>query len=324
MTEIYSKYLFALFTNYWEYFLINYACKIDLFDQIEQQKLQKFDLIKTNNINENIADDFFGFLEYKKLIYFNNSYVLNTEFGKILTEKHEKSLKYSCLLWSDEHLSAWRKLDYTFKTAKPAFEKYYKQNYFDFLSENPQKLLIYQKAMAEYALRDYKNICSVIDFSKHKTIMDIGGGIGVLIKIIAQKTHRKCYLFEKKEVINLVKDNTGFKKIVGDFFENIPKIAQALVLSRIIHDWNNKKASLILKNVYNAIPQNGNLYIIENFKDKIADKAFLLNINMKIMTGGYEREQKQYFDLLFNNGFYVEYTQKLNDFQYVICAKKMN
>jgi C-methyltransferase len=51
-----------------------------------------------------------------------------------------KSLKYACMNWSGEHLTAWQNLDFSIKTGNSSFEEIYKKPFFDFLNDNPEKL----------------------------------------------------------------------------------------------------------------------------------------------------------------------------------------
>lgn len=50
------------------------------------------------------------------------------------------------------------------------------------------------------------------------------------------------------------------KKISGSFFDKIPSQSEVIILSRVLHDWNNEKAGIILKNCYDALPIGGTIY----------------------------------------------------------------
>ena len=154
------------------------------------------------NYDKKILELILTVLQQNELILIKNSIIYLTEKGKIFTENHPKSLKYSCILWAEEHLTTWQNLDYTLHSGKPAFKHIFGISHFDFLANNPEKLRIYHKAMTEYARDDYKDICKLIDFSKFNTVLDIGGSLGELLKII-KKYHKskKLILFDKPEVV---------------------------------------------------------------------------------------------------------------------------
>jgi C-methyltransferase len=73
------------------------------------------------------------------------------------------------------------------KDRKSSFEAIYNKPFFDFLNENPEKFYAYHKAMYQYAKDDYKTLPDVIDFSKHKSVMDVGGGYGAVLENIKIK-----------------------------------------------------------------------------------------------------------------------------------------
>jgi len=177
--------------------------------------------------------------------------------------------------------------------------------------------------MNEYARDDYENICEIIDFSNHKNITDVGGGLGALINIISKKNPAiKCNLFDKPEVIELI-ENKKINTIKGDFFNKIPTGSDSLILSRIVHDWYDEKALQILKNANQALEKTGFLYLIENMVNKIENKASLLSLNMLIMTKSYERTMTEYEFLLKKSGFNVIKIYKINKLQYCLKCEKL-
>jgi hypothetical protein len=110
--------------------------------------------------------------------------------------------------------------------------------------------------------------------------------------------------------------------ISGDFFGEIPIQAEAIILSRVLHDWNDAKAKIILRNCFNALPDNGSLYVIENCSDKINVDLSLLSLNMAAMCESYERTSLQYISLCENAGFLFESDTRINDLQTVLILKK--
>ncbi len=166
------------FTEYWHFLALKTACKLELFDKILSGYHTLDLLIQHYHYDEKILEFLFGFLFAEGYISEKNNILKLTKKGEILTENHPKSMKYACILWGEEHLTAWQNLEYTLKTGKPAFNEIFGEKFFDFIASKPEKLEIYHRAMAEYARDDYENICEIIDFSVHKKIIDVGGGVG--------------------------------------------------------------------------------------------------------------------------------------------------
>jgi hypothetical protein len=302
----------SFFTEHWKYMAVSTACKLNLFDHLQEAKTAKH-LADELSLNEDKLLLLLNALSNAEFLEkTDNYYFKRNSLSELLTENNPESLKYACINWSDEHLTAWQNLDYSITTGKSSFEKTYGEPFFDFLNDNPEKLHAYHKAMYQYAKDDYKKLPDVIDFSKHKSVMDVGGGYGaVLENIKAKYPSVECFLFDLSKVVEKV-TIPSIMKIGGNFFEKIPNQSEAIVVSRVLHDWNDEKAKLILKNSFEALPQNGTLYVIENCSDKIKIDLSLLSLNMTAMCESYERTSAQYISLCENSGFQFNRETKLN------------
>lgn len=311
----------SLFTEHWKYLAVSTACKLNLFERLQEAKSAKQLAIELS-LNEDKLLLLLNALNNVDFLDKTDHYFKLNSLSELLTENHPKSLKYACLNWSAEHLNAWQNLDFSIKTGKSSFEEIYKTHFFDYLNENPKKLHAYHKAMYQYAKDDYVALPDLVDFSKHKSVMDVGGGYGaVLENIKAKQPNVECILFDLPKVIENA-TLSSIKKIGGSFFDKIPNQSEAIILSRILHDWNDEKASLILKNCFEALHHTGTLYVIENCSDKIKIDLSLLSLNMTAMCESYERTSIQYISLCKNVGFEFDHETKLNEMQTILILKK--
>jgi hypothetical protein len=310
----------SFFTEHWTYMAVSTACKLNLFDNLQEAKTAK-QLANELSLNEEKVLLLLNALHNSDFLDKNSDFFKGNSLSKFLTENNPESLKYACMNWSAEHLTAWQNLDSSIKTGNSSFEEVYKKPFFDFLNDNPEKLHAYHKAMYQYAKDDYKTLPDVIDFSKHKSIMDVGGGYGAILENIKAKYPScDCILFDLPQVIERV-TIPSIKKIGGSFFKKIPNQSEAIVLSRVLHDWNDEKANLILKNCFETLPSNGTLYVIENCSDKINIDLSLLSLNMSAMCESYERTSAQYISLCENAGFQFNSENKLNELQTILTFK---
>lgn len=312
-----KKHYKNLFTQYWQYLAISAACKLNLFDSIDNGSItpDSCDKLEKTLINTLISS---------KLICIEENYYKLTDSGKLFTDKSKDSLKYACLNWSGVHMTAWQNLDYTIREKKPSFNYIFGKTFWKYLNlkKNAIELDNYHKAMYEYARDDYATIVKQIDFSKHQSVMDVGGGYGACISNIKNSyPELKCYLFDMPKVIE--KTNVqNIETIRGDFLMEIPKVADALILSRVIHDWEDQKATRIVQNCFNALPDNGILYIIENCSDKIESDLSLLSLNMAVMCNGFERSSIDFKRIITSVGFKFIKDLRLNDLQTVLIFEK--
>lgn len=318
--EIKNK-LKSFFTEHWKYMAVSAACKLNLFDNLQEPKTVKL-LASELLLNEDKLQLLLNALHNAGFLERNaDSFIVNS-VSKFLTEKNPESLKYACLNWSDEHLTAWQKLDFSIRTGKSSFEEVYGLPFFDYLNENSQKLHAYHKAMYEYAKDDYKTLADIIDFGAYKSVMDVGGGYGAVLETIQAKNPSvECVLFDLEKVV--ARSTIGnIKKISGSFFEKIPQLSDAIVLSRVLHDWNDEKANVILQNCFDALPKGGALYVIENCADNIAVDLSLLSLNMTAMCESHERSSAEYIAMSENVGFCFDGEAQLNELQTILIFKK--
>jgi len=237
-----------------------------------------------------------------------------SEKGKFLTSQHSPSLTHAQTLWMEEHLQSWKKVAVALQQEKSSFEGLYHQNWFDYIKSNPEKETLYHQALSHYAHNDYQAFGEIIDCTIHQSMADIGGSTGTLIKMLLKKyPHLEGIVLDRPSVLEKCMPQPRLTFVSLDFFEQWPKCSfDGVILSRVLHDWNNDKAFHILKEVRKAIQDTGRLYIVENLLDKNTGSGALLNLNMWVMTGGKERTLEEFKDLYSQAGFQLDTTFSLN------------
>lgn len=317
-----KEQLKSFFTDHWKYLAVSAACKLDIFDAVKSGANTIHDIANQKKLHKEQLSHLLNALVESDFLEMNNGCFFLNEQSQLLTEDHEERLKYSCQIWSSEHLDMWQNLTSLVEFGKSPFIQQNGQSYFAYLNNHPKKLEEYHKAMDEYARDDYKSIGDIIDFSVHHSVLDVGGGLGALIRRIKQQYPAiKCHLMDLKMVV----EQTFLDDIeihAGDFFLSIPQVADGIVLSRVLHDWNDERAMAILTNCYTALPERGRLYVIENCLDGLNSSLPLLNLNMGLMCDSFERSSSEYEKLAHKSGFSFLEKRKLNELQTVLIFEK--
>jgi hypothetical protein len=149
-------------------------------------------------------------------------------------------------------------------------------------------------------------VAASYDFSGMNTIVDVGGGHGSVIStIVRSHPHLNGILFDLPDIIAIVDVDETIQPVAGNFFESVPTGGDAYLMRWILHDWDDEKSSLILKNCHQAMPDRVKLLLVESIippgnepsPAKFADAIMLL------LTGGRERSEQEYRSLLRSNGF---------------------
>ena len=79
-----------------------------------------------------------------------------------------------------------------------------------------------------------------------------------------------------------------------------PAQGDAYLLSHVIHDWDDDRALTILRNCREAMSPDGKLLLVEMVVPAGGEPhpAKMLDVLMLILTGGMERTEQQYAELL--------------------------
>jgi ubiquinone/menaquinone biosynthesis C-methylase UbiE len=150
------------------------------------------------------------------------------------------------------------------------------------------------------------------DFSRFQMLVDVGGGYGALLSAILQRTPQlRAVLFDRPEVISGARTHLESAGVLdrcqvvgGDFFHGVPQGGDAYLFSRVIHDWNDERATLLLSQCRRAIQPGGTLLLVEEVllpgdapcRGKVSD------LNMLDGPGG----QREYRRLYTAAGFELE------------------
>jgi SAM-dependent methyltransferase len=236
-----------------------------------------------------------------------------TPAAAILQSDHPGSQRAMAIMMGEEHFQSWGDLLYSVQTGKPAFEKIYGEPLFEFLSQQPEKAAIFDRAMVGVHGRETAAVLEAYDFSQFASLADIGGGNGSTISgILERHPHLQGTLFDLPGVIERAAKNVqqaGLAKrlrlVPGDFFQSVPSGADAYFLRHIIHDWDDDKALRILQSVRRAIGPNGRLLVVESVIPAGNEPFFgkLLDLTMLVIPGGQERTEEEYRALYKKAGF---------------------
>ncbi len=95
--------------------------------------------------------------------------------------------------------------------------------------------------------------------------------------------------------------------VEGDFFESVPS-ADTYILKKVIHDWDDERAAIILKNCRTAMTANGKVLVAETIIPAGNDPhpIKVLDVTMLTVPGGLERTEGQFAKLLSVAGLRLE------------------
>jgi hypothetical protein len=217
------------------------------------------------------------------------------------------------VLWLNDprHDRAWDEMLHSVRTGKTGAEKAWGMGIFEYLQKHPDFSEIFNDAMTSLSGNNVKAVVAGYDFAGIKKLMDVGGGHGALLEGILEKNPSMSgVIFDLPHVVEGARKSLkerGLDRrceaVGGDFFKSVPS-ADAIIMSHIIHDWDEEHARKILESCRKALPPHGKVLLVETVvtPPNQFSTAKLLDLEMLVMAGGRERTEDEYRALFASAG----------------------
>jgi len=291
-------------TGFWASKILLSAIKFQLFTQLAARKKMSGKDIKAF-LNLHCTDRHFydfldaltvlGFLTREGLLeaaVYSNSIDTDT-----FLDKNKPSYIGGILEMMNNRLyKFWGDLEEALVTGHPQNEAKAGQDFFGLLYQDPNKLREFINAMSGIQMGNFMAFAQKFDFSKYKTMTDIGGSAGLLSLMVAKhQAHMSCTTVDLPpvepialEMIQQFQLADRVKAQNGDFFADAFPPADIVTMGNILHDWDEEKKILLMQKAYKALPEGGAFVAIEAIIDnERKQNAFgmMMSLNMLIETG---------------------------------------
>ena len=97
----------------------------------------------------------------------------------------------------------------------------------------------------------------------------------------------------------------------GDLFEPWDFEGNAVILARVLHDWDDGPALRILRQARRALPSGGRVFMVEMVLPEDGAGGGLCDLHLLAVTGGRERSATGYATLLDRAGFAFDGVRRL-------------
>jgi hypothetical protein len=164
------------------------------------------------------------------------------------------------------------------------------------LYSKPERLEQFCDAMSGISFGNFSALAEKFDFSRYRTLCDVGGSVGLLSILVAKRhPHLHCTSTDLPEVVKIAERKIAaaglgdrVKARSVDFFaEPLPK-ADVITMGLILHDWNLPNKMHLIRAAYDALPKGGAFIVVENLIDDVRrENAFglMMSLNMLIEFG---------------------------------------
>jgi len=206
---------------------------------------------------------------------------------------------------------------HSMKTGESGFQQRFGKSLFEWLSEHPEDERLFSEGMSTFSGIEIGGILASYDFSPHSSVVDVGGAHGKLLEALLEAQPQLTgTLFDLPSVIERaatlgLADRVARRctLVGGSFFESVPAGADLYLLKHVLHDWDDERALLILRNIELAMPRGARLLIAEQgiAPPGVPNPGKLLDVVMlSLLEGGRERTADEFAALLSQVGLEFE------------------
>jgi hypothetical protein len=234
------------------------------------------------------------------------------ELGELLRSDAPGSLRAAAEVAGEPWMRGpWGALLHSIRTGETAFDRVYGKGTFDWFAEHPEEAALFDTWQASITDAAARAVASAYDFSTVRSIVDVGGGFGALLATVLRLNAAVTgVLFDLPHVIAQAKTRfdpvlaSRVEFVAGDFFTAVPAGHDLYLMKYILHDWNDERSRAILASTRSAMAGRGKLLVVEvivNPPNQPGGKVG--DVFMLVRTGGRNRTEQEYRDLLASAGF---------------------
>jgi SAM-dependent methyltransferase len=214
---------------------------------------------------------------------------------------------------SDWSWRPWGQLLHSVRTGETAFDHVFGEPCFDYLAKHPEESAVFNEGMTGFSSKVGPAVAEAYDFSTFGTVVDVGGGHGMLLTTILKAFPKvRGVVFDAPHVVEGAAGPIRVAGLAdrcrtegGDFFQSVPAGGDAYLMKHIIHDWPDDKAATILKNCRQAVNPGGRLLLVEIVikPENEPDLGKILDLEMLVLPSGRERTEAEYARLFATAGW---------------------
>jgi hypothetical protein len=237
-----------------------------------------------------------------------------TPLGATLRADRDDSMRPVVLMIGDPaYQVVWGRLWESVTTGAPSAEAALGVPMWEYLDRDPQFAAAFNDAMTRLSALDWPTVEAAYDFTPFSTIVDVGGGHGQLLaRMLGAAPAATGVLLERESVIAGAEAHLRDAGVLercrleaGSIFETAPDDGDLYVLRRVLHDFDDDRATAILTTLRRHMPDGATLLLMESVVPPGNDPHFAksLDLDMLVFVGGRERTEAELATLLHRAGF---------------------
>ena len=244
----------------------------------------------------------------------------STQRGAFLTAEHPRTLADAAIEYGRAFPKMWEALPEALRTGaawKPP-------NVFAEVAADPVRVVPHHRMLRSYALHDYAAVPIALGLRGDERVIDAGGGVGALAGLLVDAfPDLSVTVLDRPEVVEQAKhqckdDQVTFQAV--DLFRPWGIEGDAVILARVLHDWDDAQALCLLRHARFALRPGGRLFVVEMVLPEEGSAGGLCDLHLLLAIGGRERTQSGYKALFEEAGFIFDGVRRIPALPSVLTA----
>ncbi|MCT2589753.1 acetylserotonin O-methyltransferase [Streptomyces sp. N2-109] len=302
-----SQKAIEMITGGWRAQAVYTACKLGLPDHIEKGRTTSVELAAATGAKEEGVHRLMRLLVAMGVFDGSeDSGYGNTPVSSVLLDR-PGSMRDMCLLYGEEFYTAWGHAPEAISTVSAGFEVAYGKPLYEYLSQDEDASLRFQRAMkAGNLFFDY--VPEIFDFSG-KSVVDVGGGNGQLLaSVLGATPDARGTLLDREHVVPAARENLaatiGLDRVEivgGSMFDAVPQGGDVYTLCRVLAGWEDDDVVGVFENCRRGMADaSSRLLILERVvvDDGSTVLPALWDLHLLMTNGGRHRTVERFRGML--------------------------
>ena len=258
--------LSADLVGFWKTRIICAAVELNIFEMLPASASEIAD--KSNLHVDRLVRLLFALGELKLVKRINTTWHVASR-GEFLRRSHSQTLADAAIEYGKFQI-----LDWEWLASALSIKSHWNSNHiFRSVCDDHNRVASHHRMLRSYALNDYAEVPEALALDRECHLIDAGAGTGILSKMIVDRYPSvRVTLIDYPEVVEQAMTTLwqyeGIQYRGIDFFNDWNLHADAVILARVLHDWEDLDALRILKNARSSLSAGGRIFIVEMLLDE--------------------------------------------------------
>lgn len=292
---------------------LHVVADLGIADALEDEPQSVEDLARATGTHAGALNRALRLLSAHGIFQQHDGAYIHTPASRLLRSDHPQSMRSFVRMQGIPALwHIWEHLDHSLRNGRSAAEKTMPDGgFWRYMAQHPEESQLFNDAMTSKTHGQTAGVLNAYDFSRFRTIGDIGGGNGHLLQAVLEATpNADGVLFDLPHVIEQASAiaSSRLRLQAGSFFDDALPVCDGYLMMQILHDWSDEDSEKILKTIRRSAPPHAKLLLVEWLIPEEGKPSWTLFVDLIMLAEltGKERTEREFRGMLARTGFRLD------------------